>query len=307
MKRTGGNWDPLEEPCYFIASNPLLLQVGAKVHQYILVAVNELNDGANIDALRKLARSGIRVFVDSGVFNLTNEHAREHGVSMDVALGLAPSEIDGFDDLFRKYCDLIRHLGDDVWGYIEVDQGGKDNKRATRARLEGLGFKPIPVYHPLNDGWDYFDELAGQYDRICLGNVVQADVPTRKRLIATAWERKRQYPHLWIHALGLTPADWFTAFPLNSCDSSSWLTLIRWTASYRVNIANKRCWGVEDGLTYELGQSMHETDNPDEEMAHRKVAKLGAYDAHFTMLSLRNMVSNYRDELGCDTAMAVQT
>lgn len=299
MKATGGAWDPTEPPCYFIASSTLLLQIGAKVHRHLLVAVNELNDGSDIDLLRTLARDGYRVFIDSGVFNLTNEHAREHNVTMDVALGLAPDEIDGFDELYRKYTDTVRHLGDDVWGYIEIDQGGVENKRATRSRLEAVGLRPIPVYHPLNDGWDYFDELAGQYDRICLGNVVQADVPTRKRLIATAWQRKQAYPGLWIHALGLTPSDWYTAFPLNSCDSSSWLTLIRWTASYRVNIANKRCWGVEDGLTYPLGQSEKEMVAAGEEMAHRKVAKLGAYDAHMTMLTLRNMVRDYETELGC--------
>jgi hypothetical protein len=30
---------------------------------------------------------------------------------------------------------------------------------------------------------------------------VQADRFTRIRLIATAYERKRKYPHLWIHLL----------------------------------------------------------------------------------------------------------
>ena len=62
--------------------------------------------------------------------------------------------------------------------------------------LEQMGLRPIPVYHPFNDGWDYFDYLAERYDRICFGNVVQADRETRKRLVATAWERHRKYPHL---------------------------------------------------------------------------------------------------------------
>ena len=58
---------------------------------------------------------------------------------------------------------------------VEVDQGGRENKIKTRARLEKMGLRPIPVYHPLNDGWDYFDYLAENYDRICMGNVVNAE------------------------------------------------------------------------------------------------------------------------------------
>lgn len=296
MKHTGGKWDPKEPPCYFIASDINSLQKGAAIHQHLLIAVNELREGKDIDVIREFARKGCRVFIDSGVFNLTNEHARAHDVTMDVALGLAPDQIDGFDELFAKYCDLIRHFGDDVWGYIEVDQGGVENKRITRARLEGMGFKPIPVYHPLNDGWDYFDELGQQYDRICLGNVVQADVPTRKRLIATAWHRRRQYPNLWIHALGLTPADWYSGMSMNSCDSSAWLSLVRWAGSYRVNIANKRAWGLGDALTYDLGV----VDGPN---GHTKAVLAGAYDAQLTMQTLRNITDDYRAELGCDPCM----
>jgi hypothetical protein len=52
--------------------------------------------------------------------------------------------------------------------------------------LEQMGLRPIPVYHPFNDGWHYFDYLAERYDLVCFDNVVQADRETRKRLVATA-------------------------------------------------------------------------------------------------------------------------
>ena len=65
---------------------------------------------------------------------------------------------------------------------------------AGPGQAESLGLKPIPVYHPLLDGWDYFDELAAQYDRICFGNIVQAPAATRIRLLHTLWERHRRYP-----------------------------------------------------------------------------------------------------------------
>jgi hypothetical protein len=50
---------------------------------------------------------------------------------------------------------------DRLSGYTELDQGGRDHKRRTRTRLHDLGLNPIPVYHPFNDGWDYFG--AEQY------------------------------------------------------------------------------------------------------------------------------------------------
>ena len=49
---------------------------------------------------------------------------------------------------------------------------GAEVATATPAHAEGLA--PMPVYHPLNDGWDYYDELAGSHDRVCIGNLVQA-------------------------------------------------------------------------------------------------------------------------------------
>ena len=106
--------------------------------------------------------SPLRRFIDSGVFNLSTRHAAKHDLTMDQALALAPTEIDGFDELFAKYVRLVTELGDKVWGYIEIDQGGKANKIKTRARLEELGLRPIPVYHPFNDGWDYFGEIAAR-------------------------------------------------------------------------------------------------------------------------------------------------
>lgn len=207
------------------ASGPA--QPAPPVHRYILVAVNCIDDAMEAAMERHVAAGGV-VFIDSGIFSLTNEHVRAHGGSMDDALALPPEAIDGFDELFTKYVEVCTRWSDRCWGYTELDQGGRENKVRTRARLEEMGLAPIPIYHPLNDGWDYFDELAEQYDRICFGNIVQADKATRTRLIATAWERRRKYPNLWVHLLGLTPSEVLNAFPPDSCDSSTWLSPVRW-------------------------------------------------------------------------------
>jgi hypothetical protein len=230
MKKTAGRWDPNDKSIYFVASNVSTLIQASNLCDHLLIAVNELANDEDLAAIERFAAQGKNVFIDSGVFNLANSHAKAHDITMDEALALAPDEIEGFSALFDRYCSLAGKFGDNLWGYIEIDQGGRENKIKTRKRLEDLGFAPIPVYHPFNDGWDYFDYLGENYDRICLGNIVQADRNTRKQLLATMWERRRKYPNLWIHVLGMTTNEWCHAYAPDSCDSSTWLSAVRWPA-----------------------------------------------------------------------------
>lgn len=230
MIKTGGTFDPTQKPLYFIASDAGSMSFGSVIHRHLLTAVNELKTVEHLEAFHSWIDSGCTVFVDSGVFNLTMTHARKYELSMDDALAVAPEDLEGFESLFNRYVNLITPVKDRVWGYVEIDAGGRDNKVKTRARLEALGLYPIPVYHPLNDGWDYFDTLASQYDRICFGNVVHADVALRKRLMATLWQRRQQYPGLWVHLLGICPYPLLWAYPVESCDSSSRLSRVRWTS-----------------------------------------------------------------------------
>lgn len=224
MIRTGGGqFRPKEKHLFFSAGTP-----GSHTPEHFLIAVNDLPRVGFEKHLEEHFEAGKKVFLDSGIFNLTNDHKRKHGGTMDEALSLAPEEIDGFQELFDKYVAVTKRYGDDLWGYIELDQGGRDNKRRTRNRLHDLGLNPIPVYHPLNDGWDYFDEIAQNYDRMCFGNMVQANMPTRVRLLHTLWERHRQYPELWVHVLGMTVSEWSLPMPPDSCDSSSWLNGLRY-------------------------------------------------------------------------------
>lgn len=293
LKRTGGSWDPEAWPRYFIAGSLSWVNVGATVARDVLIAVNELNSETQTKIVEGLLETGHNVLLDSGVYNLANEHAKTHNLSMNEALSLAPDEIDGFDALFERYVTLAHRLGDRLWGVVEIDQGGLHNKRRTRQRLEDLGIRPIPVYHPLNDGWDYFDELAREYDRLCFGNVVHADQAMRKRLVATAWQRRKQYPGLWIHLLGLTPYATTLAFPANSCDSSTWLGSLRWGAM-PVWAATQDLWPTGDVFTYDKGV---------ESMADRgshRACLVSGYDAMFVGRCMRNILADQREQLGCD-------
>lgn len=289
----GGTFDPKEANVYFIASGTGRLACAEPAYDHLLIAVNELEGENAVNQIEAWCDRGKKVFIDSGIFHLTQQHAKTHGCTMDRALAMPPDEIDGFSDLLERYVEIYRRLGDKCWGFIELDQGGRDNKIKTRSRLESMGLRPIPVYHPFNDGWDYFDYLAERYDRICFGNVVQADRETRKRLVATAWQRHRKYPHLWIHLLGLTPNEWLNAMPINSGDSSSWLVGIRWSASHKERSMLKSCSTMPVGFRYALGS---EADSP---VGHHKAVELAAYQARINMMNWRNHMSRLQ-QLGCE-------
>lgn len=295
MIKTGGRWNPDEPPVYFLASNPAVVIVATKVHTHLLVAVNEIQAKKDRELFLKIMESGRNVLLDSGVFSLAQEHAIKHSVSHNEGLSMAPDQIDGFDDLLASYCDIVRQYGDKLWGYIEIDQGGMKNKIKTRGRLEKLGLRPIPVYHPLNDGWDYFDHLAKNYDRICFGNVVQASPPDRKKLLATAWERRRRInPKLWIHMLGLTATETFNAFPVNSCDSSTWLGPTRWPDHTPTSSANKKFGELGRGFVYDKDA------DPRGDSGWDKATMFCAYEGYMRQLNIRSIVADYERSLGAD-------
>ena len=261
MIATDGRWDSADRPAYVLAGDGRLTRTGDP-HSFVLIAVNEMvTRGGDLkprarEAMDRLLAAGASVLIDSGVFWLTNEHKRAHDITMDEALGLAPSDIDGFDWLWESYQAVHAEFREVAWGFIELDQGGREHKRATRAKLEALGINPMPVYHPLNDGFDYFDELAGSYDRLCFGNIVQASAPTRLRLLHTLAERHRAYPELWVHVLGFTPNAWVNALSLDSCDSSTWMTSVRWGPPTEFSMG-KTVKGLGRGYVYRLSSEEH--------------------------------------------------
>lgn len=286
IKITGGVWSREERQIYFCPSAPSTLIKSETKNA--LVAINELHSRTREEEVLQLIDRGSRVLIDSGVFWLANEHAKAHGITMDQALALPPEKIDGFDALIERYKTVMSTIGEKAWGYIEFDQGGAKVKRRTRAMLEELGLRPIPVYHPLVDGWDYFDELASQYDRICLGNLVQADGETRKRILATVWQRRLDHPHLWIHALGLTPNEICNAYPMDSADSSTWLRLIRWASSHKGSCALKPFGELEGDWSYDY------EDPHGDDASIAKAFKLGAYDGEMSARCWRALVADYK-------------
>ena len=270
---SGGKFDRDDHLIYFLAGSPENLE--ASPQPQVLVAVNELTSPAHFETLDRLLDER-KVFLDSGIFNLAMTHARNHDVSHDVGLSMAPEEVDGFDELWDRYASIVTKYADRLWGIVELDQGGVEHKPRTRARIEAeLGIVPMPVYHPFLDGWDYYDQLASSYDRLCFGNIVKAMPAARQRLVWTAAERARAYPYLWTHLLGLTPNQNMIAPQFRgSTDSSSWLAALRWSHSWQA-------------FTY-LAPATH---FPPDLWPDRDV-HVGQLDYREAYLKLRSMVAN---------------
>lgn len=290
-KTGGGTFDSKEEHVYFIASNPPQLVTGSSLYDYILVAVNEIGSENDMQLIAGAIVSGKKVFLDSGVFELAMRHAERHGLTHDEGLNTPPEKIDGFKALYDKYISLVRRFESGLWGYVEIDLGGRENKIKTRGLLEAAGLSPIPVYHPFGDGWEYFDYLAERYDRICFGNIVQAPPVVRKRLLATAWSRKQKYPDLWIHLLGLTPNQWLNAYPINSADSSTWISGLRWSGD-KPRSALAPFSELPLNFRYLLGSTYYSDQ-------YQRGIKMGAYSSY---MNLRN----WRHHMGALEALGME-
>ena len=274
----GGTFDPNSDRLYFVAGN---VDKIAATHdgQPVLIAVNELERDQDFDTVKRLSDTR-PVLLDSGIFNLAMGHARAHDMHMDQALRLPPDEVDGFVELRDRYYKVVTSLLDHLWGFIELDQGGREVKPHTRAQIEAdLGVSPIPVYHPLLDGWDYYDTLATGYDRICFGNLVKAPPPTRLRLVHTAAERARNYPHLWTHLLGVYPNENLLALSMRgSFDSSSWLTSLRWMPSWKGWTMLKMLGHFPPDVWY--------IDSDDPKANYTLAQRMNEATAHFTQTTL---------------------
>ena len=270
---SGGKWDPTSANLTFLAGNMEDHRIAG--NDCTLIAVNEIRD-KHYPVLDQWCDDR-RILLDSGIFALTMTHGRNHGMHFFEALTLAPEEVEGFQELFDRYCDIATRFSDRLWGAIELDQGGRVNKPRMRARIvKETGIVPIPVYHPLGDGWAYYDEIAAGHDRICFANLSKASAPVRLRLMFTAAERARQYPHLWTHLLGLTPSPAMLSMPMRgSCDSSAWLSAVRWSDSWK-------SWAMLDRITtFPTGMTYLRGSDSDGDTGHRRAKALIAAQARF--------------------------
>lgn len=224
-RRTGGGaFDPEARGVFFIATLP-----NPMIAEHWLIPLDRVMEGQAIAARIAGARErGEVILFDSGAFTLANRHAQAHGIQIGEAFATHPSLLDGYEELLEAYVRTVKALEHDLWGYIELDIGGEDAKRETRKSMEALGVSPIPVYHALIDSPEYFDELSSEYDRVCIGNLVQQRPSTRKRVLMDLHDRAQAHPGVWYHALGVTPRPHDLAMLMQSYDSSGFTTPYRY-------------------------------------------------------------------------------
>lgn len=268
IQRTGGVWDPAERNCYFLAGTSDTMEAVLQSAKYVLWAANEIRSERPEQMIQAMLASGQRVLLDSGIYSLTWAHALSQGLTFAQALTTPLEELEGYGALWTHYTALLAEFGEAVWGYIELDLGGQAQKCATRAKLEALGYRPIPVYHPLSDDKAYFDQLAQAYDRVAIGGIVAESQYIRARLIATLADRRRKYPHLWIHLLGVTPNEWLCGLDFDSTDSSAWSGAMRWNAGYTESAMLKQVSAFSREFRYKIGDA-------DSRLKGTKMAALG--------------------------------
>lgn len=188
-------------------------------HKHTLLPLTGVRGPLDPELTDRLDDPAAMVMFDSGAFTVASAHAAAHGIPLPEAFAADPFDLDGFGEMWDAYTGMVKMHADRLWGYVEIDLGNTDVKRRNRSRMESDGLRPIPVYHPFTDPWDYFDELASSYDRVAVGNLVLSRPDVRKRIHATLWERRRRHRrNLWVHLLGVTPNHHVLAYPVNSTD-----------------------------------------------------------------------------------------
>lgn len=224
LKRTDGAWDP-SGPFRYFCSIPF--RAGSprtcfRVSDSHLFTPDRISGGAALEMIIDAVRSrASTMLVDSGVFGIASAASKATGRPLPECFATPYRQLDGWQGHWKRWTKVIDLLREDCWGYVEIDLGGVEGKRETREWVEEQGYRPIPVFHALADPWDYFEELAGTYDRIAIGNLVQASEALRFRILRRIRESRKGMPVRWIHALGVYPYAAFLACPTESCDASS--------------------------------------------------------------------------------------
>lgn len=222
LQETHGVWHISEANVFFSAIVMSHFKIVKDLNSWLLLSVPDIcmsPDG--VELVKAYSKGGSNLLIDSGIFGLAATAAKAKGISHVEGLMTPPTEIVGWDKFIGNWKSLISEVKNNCWGYIEIDLGGTKQKIETRKMLEADGFKPIPVIHPMSDGWDYFDEMANKYDRLAIGNLVQSNARTRYHILKTVHQRRQGKGVKWIHALGITASPLWLSAPTESCDSSA--------------------------------------------------------------------------------------
>lgn len=291
MRQTtgGSRFDPREGPIYFIAANPRLARIGGRIHPHVLVPADQLSGQGAQKELASVLQSKVAVMLDSGVHSVLQAQMKKDKLTTVEAFSLKPAEVEGYEKVKATFIDLALRLGEQMWGYVELDFGGAEQKCIIRHELETRwNLRPIPVYHPLVDPPEYLDELCTKYDRICVGNLAHQAEAVRLRIAATIWHRMRAYPGVWVHGLGAAPDQRANAFGYQSVDASSWLVQVQYPIGFTERAMGQPVHRLDHEYRPERGTT-------DPEKSSVKGAELGAYICAMIQRSWRSTSTRYAE------------
>ncbi len=217
------SYNPDEKYIYFIAvaSGDIKIILGKEINRNMLIALNQIDK----DALQMIKSSEAHILIDSGVYSLVSALSKKKQIPIADAFRIPFENIPEHEKYLENYIRIIREIEDYVWGYIEIDLGDYKSKAKTREAIEKAGLHPIPVFHPFSDPFSYYQELAEKYDRVGIGNLAYGKDKERKIIFSRVlMHRKETGRPLWIHALGVTPNNTLYCLPMESCDSSAWIS-----------------------------------------------------------------------------------
>lgn len=225
-----------------------------------LISPVDLTSPAQIDRVAEIAKQR-PVLLDSGAFTIASTTARERGISIPEAfqLPLEAHMTDTYREVEAAYRTAIDVMGDDLWGFIEMDLGTPAERDAVRERDRERypDGPPLPVFHPAAEPFDVFEDLQNDYDRLCIGGIAKLWGSARLDLFVAL--RRRVRPDRWYHYLGVGPTHLLLALapPLVSADATTWTRYQRPWMGGKIGASMLRTMGplIDDRWRYQPGNA----------------------------------------------------
>lgn len=206
------------------------------------------------DSFKALHDTGTKIIVDSGVFELAGQYAKEHNVHLTAAMVTPPSGYVKFSAYLRKYVLLMERIKGKVWGYVEIDLGTFADRKVTRTMLATeYDLHPMPVFRAGVDDWENLRSLCEEgHPLICLAGTAHCPRKYSMWFWQKAWSILRDYPETKTHVLGVSWRAAFIPYAFASSDNASFAaTNINGSTSARgLNGSGANLWP-----TYPIGHS----------------------------------------------------
>lgn len=168
-------------------------------------------------AITKLRRDSVKVFLDSGAFSSMTK-----GVHVDLK---------GYCDYIKKNEDIIERVDGVLMASVLDSIGSVEKTWENQAEMEKHGVTPLPCFHYGEDE-DALKYYVSEYPYITLGGMVPISTPQLIHWLDRIFEKylcdKDGVMKTKVHGFGLTSLPLMKRYPWTSVDSSTW---VMWSAN----------------------------------------------------------------------------